>query len=452
MGSSIRKRRGLAITAGIATIALTLTACGGGDGDNNAGDDSTGGSDEQVTLSVTVFGDGGYEGKGDAKRTDLFREYEKQNPNVKIKESNLGQGGDGLTAALNAIGAGGAGLADVMMVEEGWLGQMTPIAADTFVDLRDFGADELKGRWVDWKAAQGTTPDGQVWAYGTDIGPQGLCFDQTQMEKAGIATDRDSFAAALGGKDATWDKFWEVGAKYTAATGKPWIGVPSFAWNSFVNQQDEGYYKKDGTTLNIEGNNTLKDFLSTIVDQHKAGVAGSISAWSWTNEDFHGNFGVHICPGWMLGAVSEAVSSGADTWDFADVFPGGATNWGGSFFAVPKVSKHQEAAAKLADWLTAPEQQIVAFQNAGAFPSQVEAQTDPAVVDATNETFNNAPIGKILSARAEGVVAQVKGEKDSVIQDQVFGDVINRINSGEITTGDQAWQAALDTLAAQGIS
>lgn len=450
MGSSIRKRRGLAITAGIATIALTLTACGGGD-DNNAtgGDDA---SDENVTLTVSVFGDGGYEGKGDAKRTDLFREYEKANPGVKIKETNLGDGGAGLTAALAAIGAGGVGLSDVMMVEEGWLGQMTPIAKDTFVDLTDFGAADLKDRWVDWKAAQGTAPDGQVWAYGTDIGPQGLCFDQTQVAAAGIANTREEFAAALGGKDATWDKFWEVGEKYTAATGKPWIGVPSFAWNSFVNQQDEGYYKKDGTTLNIEGNETLKGFLSKIVEEHQAGVVGNIGAWTWTNEDFHGNFGVHVCPGWMLGSISEAVESGADTWDFADVFPGGATNWGGSFFAVPQVSKHQKAAAKLAEWLTAPEQQIVAFQNAGAFPSQVEAQSDPAVTGFTNETFNNAPVGKILAARAEGVVAQVKGTQDSVIQDTVFGDVFNRMIAGEITTGDQAWQAALDTLAAQGIS
>ena len=33
-----------------------------------------------------------------------------------------------------------------------------------------------------------------------------------------------------------------------------------------MNQQDEGYYKKDGTTLNIEDNQAMKDQLNLIVD------------------------------------------------------------------------------------------------------------------------------------------------------------------------------------------
>ncbi|WP_050758235.1 extracellular solute-binding protein [Xylanimonas cellulosilytica] len=443
------KRRSLAITAGAATIALALTACGGDSG-GSGGDTADGTSGEPITLKVTVFGAGGAEGDADGNN-NLFRQYEAENEGITIEETNLGDGGKGLEAAQAAIGAGGVGLADVMMVEEGWLGTMTPLAADTFVDLRDFGADELEGRWIDWKAAQGTTPDGQVWAYGTDVGPQGLCFNQTQVEAAGIAKDRDELAEKLGGADATWDEFWEVGAEYTAATGEPWIGVPAFAFNAFVNQQDEGFYTRDNE-LNVEGNDALKGFLADIVEQQAAGVAGQINSWEWTNEDFHGSFGVHVCPGWMLGSISEAVKDGgSDVWDFADVFPGGATNWGGSFFAVPKVSEHQEEAAKLAAWLTADEQQITSFKNAGAFPSQVKAQSDPAVTGFTNELFNDAPVGQILASRAEGVVAQFKGEKDSVIQDKVFGDVIKQLNAGAITSADQAWQAALDSLTAQGI-
>ena len=105
-------------------------------------------------------------------------------------------------------------------------------------------------------------------------------------------------------------------------------------------------------------------------------------------------------------------------WDIADVFPGGGGNWGGSYLTVPAQGKHTEAAKKFADWLTAPEQQMKAFANAGTFPSQVDAYTDAALTGATNEFFNNAPIGEILTNRAKAVdpVPPFKGTE--VLPDQ----------------------------------
>ena len=61
------------------------------------------------------------------------------------------------------------------------------------------------------------------------------------------------------------------------------------------------------------------------------------------------------------------------------------------------------------------------------------------VTDFKNATFNDAPVGQILSSRAEGVVAQFKGPQDSVIQDTVFGGVISEINAGQISDIDTAW-------------
>lgn len=440
-----RTWRPVSTAAALVSAGLLMAACSSGGASTEKEESAESGgaaaepaensSGEDVTITVGIFGNGGYEGDADGK-DNLFRLYEEQNPGVKIEEVNQGQGGDALTIVLNAVGAAGVGLPDVQMIEEGWRGQIGDIGP-YLVDLTEYGANDIKDRWVPWKWEQTVDEDGKVWGYGTDIGPQGLCFDKTMVEQAGIAKDRDEFAAALGGKDATWEKFWEVGKQYTDATGKPWLGVPAFAMNSFVNQLPEGYYKSDGS-LNVD-QPEIKEFLSTLVEQSQAGVAGKINAWDWNNEDFHGNFAVQICPGWMLGSISEAVQSGDDVWDFADVFPGGATNWGGSYFAVSTVAENTEAAAKLADWLTAPEQQAIAFKNAGAYPSQVEAQKAPDVISFKNELFNDAPVGEILAKRAEGVVAQYKGPQDSVIQDTVMGGVISEINAGQITTGDQAW-------------
>ena len=114
------------------------------------------------------------------------------------------------------------------------------------------------------------------------------------------------------------------------------------------------------------------------------------------------------------------------------MFPGGAANWGGSFLTVPKTSKHPAEAAALAEWLTQPEQQVAAFQAAGTFPSTVAAQTDPAVTgkNELSTFFGDAPVGEILSRRAEGVVPQFKGPDDSMIQSQVFGPAVKSIDKG----------------------
>ncbi|MGO7983667.1 hypothetical protein ACC691_38130, partial [Rhizobium johnstonii] len=81
-----------------------------------------------------------------------------------------------------------------------------------------YGAKDTADQWVDWKVKQATDKDGRIIGYGTDIGPEGLCYNSTLFAAAGLPSDRDGVAALFGGKDATWDKFMEVGKQYKAAT------------------------------------------------------------------------------------------------------------------------------------------------------------------------------------------------------------------------------------------
>ena len=122
-----------------------------------------------------------------------------------------------------------------------------------------------------------------------------------------------------------------------------------------------------------------------------------IPQWSddWTAPFQNDGFATMACPGWMMGMI-EGNAEGVEGWDFANVFPGGGGNWGGSFLTVPAQGEHQDEAKQFAAWMTAPEQQAKAFAAMGAFPSQVEAQDSPEVADATNAFFNDAPIGEIL--------------------------------------------------------
>ncbi|MEV4953918.1 ABC transporter substrate-binding protein [Paenarthrobacter nitroguajacolicus] len=419
--------------AGVASLALVAAGCSGGS-------DKAASADNPVTLTVTTFGTFGYD--------DLYAEYEKQNPGVTIEATNIDRGSNARTDAFTKLAAG-SGLSDVTAIEEGWLGSIMEVS-DQFVDLKEHGAEDIKGNWVDWKFKQGTDPDGRVIGYGTDIGPQALCFNGKLFEAAGLPSDREKVAELFGGKDASWDTYFKLGRQYKEATGKAWYDQSGFVWNSMVNQMDEGYYTKDGK-LNVEGNKEMRAKFDMLAAGTADGLSSNQTQFDWGNGKafVDGSFATHVCPAWMLGTIKgqlESAGGGAASgWDVADVFPGGASNWGGAFLSVPKSSKHPAEAAKLAAWLTAPEQQIKQSAAANNFPSTLEAQAKIVEAAKPNELFNNAPYGAIFESRAEGVIAQFKGPDDSVIQENVFGPALKMLDSGK-GTADEAWNEAVKLL------
>lgn len=433
-----RALRRIGLVAGVATTAaIVLAGCSGG-GDTG----STGSADgEKVTLTVTTFGTMGLD--------DLYKKYEEEHPNITITATNIDTGGNALTDWKTKQASGG--LPDVQAVEEGWLGSVMEVS-DTFTDLRDYGAGDISSDWVGWKVKQATDADGRIIGYGTDIGPEALCYNGKLFEAAGLPSDRESVAALFGGKDASWDKFFEVGKQYHDATGKAFYDQSGFLWNAFVNQQDEGYYKADGS-LNVDGNKTLENFWMQLADGVDAGLSANQTQWDWGKGKafVDGTFATAVCPGWMLAIVKGQVEAGGGDattgWDVADVFPGGPANWGGTFLTVPTTSKHPKEAAELAQWLTAAEQQEDVFANFGNFPSNLDAQKAAAETTGTEIStfFNDAPVGQILSSRADGVVAQYKGPDDALIQEQVFGPPRTSLDAGK-ADGPTTWKQAIDLL------
>ncbi|MFF0904565.1 extracellular solute-binding protein [Kocuria sp. CPCC 205316] len=419
--------------AGAATLATVATGCGGGGGEPAS-------ADNPVELTVTTFGTFGYD--------DLYGEYEELNPGVTIKATNIDRGSNARTDAFTKIAAG-SGLSDVTAIEEGWLGSIMEVS-DQFVDLNEHGAADIKDNWVPWKFEQGTDPEGRVIGYGTDIGPQGLCYNGKLFEEAGLPSDRAEVAELFGGDDATWETYFELGREYQETTGKAWYDQSGFVWNSMVNQLEEGYYTADGE-LNVEGNEELRERFDLLAAGTLDGLSANQTQFDWGNGQafVDGSFATFVCPGWMLGTIEgqlESAGGGEGSgWDFADVFPGGASNWGGAFLSVPETSEHPEEAAKLAAWLTAPEQQVKQSAAANNFPSTIEAQQKLVEDAEPNPVFNDAPTGVILASRAEGVVAQFKGPDDSVIQENVFLPPLKRLDAGT-ATADEAWDEALALL------
>ena len=189
---------------------------------------------------------------------------------------------------------------------------------------------------------------------------------------------------------------------------------------------------------------SVRDIYDTVLSH--TDLSAGLGQWGedWTNAFQNNGFAVMLAPSWMLGVIS-GNAEGVVGWDVADVFPEGG-NWGGSFLTVPTTSEHPAEAQALADWLTAPAQQLVAFQTTGNFPSQVEAQTSDELAAITNEFFNNAPIGEIFANRADAVsVAPYKGPNYFAIND-AMSQAINRVDVDKTDDAESSWAKWVDAV------
>ncbi|MGZ0147309.1 ABC transporter substrate-binding protein [Kribbella sp. WER1] len=401
---------------------LFVTACAGAPPPADA---------PKIELTVATFNEFGY--------ADLYAEYEAQHPNVTIVEQHA-KTVDDHVKNLDANLARGTGLADIEAMEVSWIYKYLA-KSDKFVDLRSYGAGDLKDRWLDWKLDGATTTDGKIIGYGTDIGPEAICYRRDLFAKAGLPTDRAKVATLF----QDWPSYFAVGRRFKQRVpGSAWYDSAVLTWEAMRNQLIQAYYSNEDRFLGAE-NPLLKRTWDQVVAGSRDGLSAGLPAWSdaWNSAFRTDKFATIACPGWLLGVIQDnAGSFGNGKWDVADVFPGGGGNWGGSYLTVPVQSPHPAEAAKLAAWLTAPEQQVKVFQKIGSFPSTVDAYDDPQVKSQVNAYFGNAPVGQIFVDRARSVILkQHKGPRDGEIN-QIFTAALARVDAGK-EAPDVAWRQAL---------
>ncbi|MFB9239332.1 extracellular solute-binding protein [Plantactinospora siamensis] len=419
------RRAAAAVLAAVAALP-SLAACGG----------SSGAGDGTVTLTVDVFSQFGYQ--------DLYKQYMAAHPNIKIVERGTGTNLDDYSPKLTQWLAAGAGAGDVVAIEEGLLTEYKAHPGN-FVNLLDHGAGELQGSFMDWKWNQGLSADGkQLIGLGTDVGGMAMCYRKDLFAKAGLPTDR----AAVSKLWPTWDAYVATGRKFTAAhAGASFLDAATNTFNTILlqtagNTTGYSYYDTAGNLV-VDSNPAVRQAWDTTVRIVDAGLSGKYGAWSdeWVAAFKQGKFATIACPAWMTGVIEG--NSGPEAkgkWDIATV-PGGGGNWGGSFLAVPRQGKHQKEAIELAKFLTSPQGQVGAFKDKGTLPSSPQALDDPAVKDAHNAYFNNAPVGQIFGAGARSLRPVYMGPKNQAVRTEVE-NAIRTVELGQ-RGADQGWSDAV---------
>src|SRR6478752_5190262 len=336
---SVRSRHAVLATLTVGLLALSACSSGSGADSPSTAAGSTGGGGP-VTLTLATFNQFGYE--------ELIPEFEKSHPNIKVthkKAATSNEARDNFFTRLSA----GSGMADVEAVEVDWLPEM-PQYSDKFTDLN---SADVQGRWIDWKAKAATDAEGHLIGYGTDSGPEAICYRSDLFKAAGLPSDRESVAKMFG---TTWESYFAAGKQFKAKSKVPFFDSIGATYQGMVNQLEAAYESPSDDAITATDNAAVKKIYDQVI---QAGITDGLSAklqqWGddWTASYQKNGFATMLCPGWMVGVI-EGNAKGVKGWDVANTFPGGGGNWGGSYLTVPKQSAHPKEAQELAAWPTAP--------------------------------------------------------------------------------------------------
>jgi len=190
----VKSRFGTSIVAAVAlTVSLGLAACSGGDDDSGgtaappasqADIDKAMQTPTELTFWTWV--------------PDIEKEvalFEKKYPAIDVKVVNAGQGEPQYTKLRTALKAG-TGAPDAVQIEFQYIPTFS--LTKSLVDLRPYGAEAQKDKFVDWTWSQVTGSNGEIWAYPQDTGPMGMLYRKDIFDKYGITPPKtwDEFAAA----------------------------------------------------------------------------------------------------------------------------------------------------------------------------------------------------------------------------------------------------------------
>ncbi|TLQ45738.1 ABC transporter substrate-binding protein [Streptomyces marianii] len=426
------------ILAVVAALGAGLLAGCAEDGEGPGGSSANGGGGGKgrTTITVGVFGAFGL------KEAGLYDEYMRLHKDIEIKQTSIERNENYYPQLLTHLGSG-SGLADIQAVEVNNIAEITATQADKLVDL---GKAEgvSKGAFLPWKWAQATSKDGKTVGLGTDIGPQGICYRKDLFAKAGLPTDREALGRLWAGD---WNKYLAAGKQFKAKApkGTAFVDSASGVMAAITGSSARRFYDGNGEVV-YKTNPAVKQAWDIAAAFATEGLTGRLQQFTpaWDQGYANGTFATVSCPAWMLGYIQDkGGAAGKDKWDVAPAPKPG--NWGGSFLIVPEAGRNKTEAAKLAAWLTAPEQQAKLFEKRGSFPSAKAAYSLPAVAGAEHEYFGGAPIGEIFSRAAEGIPVTIIGPKDLVIA-QNLADVGMLQVDQKGRSSKEGWDAAVKAI------
>jgi len=383
--------------------------------------------EERKTLVVASFPD------LDRAALAARQQWSRLHPDVELKIVSL-QIADHHTAMTTAL-ATGAGLPDVMALDFRFVGKFA--ASGGLEDLAGppYNGMALRDRFERYAFTQAINKKGALTTMPTDIGPGTLLYRKDLFDQSGVSE------AAL---TASWDGFLAAGRKLKAATGAYLLGdagdLRDILLRAGVRDGEGLYFDAEGHVL-VESERFVHAFEMS-AQAHRDGLDGRAQPWSndWVAGLKHGHIATQLMGAWLTGHLRNWIAPDqSGLWRSAPL-PGGAfASYGGSFYAIPKKSRHKQLAWDFIKLLCADrEVQLQSLRVLDSFPALLEAQQDASM---------EAPIPYLGGQRARLMWRDIAAKVPAIPvnrYDAVATDVIRDAFEQVITEGVAVRQALRD--------
>ena len=305
-----------------------------------------------------------------------------------------------------------------------------------FLDLRKYGADDLKSQYLAWKWKQGSTTDGKLIGFPIDIGPTALYYRTDVYERAGLPTKPADVASAM----STWDGFFTAGQTMKRAVpGAHMVVEAGSVFKTAIGQSDKRYVDPDGKFIGDQ------DHVRRAFDLAARTVTlGLSSKTAAGGQDYNAAVASGALPSvlgaaWLALDIKSAAEQSTGKWRVAPT-PDGPANEGGSFLCIPKTSGNPTKAFEIIKWLLGPENQGRGYTDAALFPSAPAAYKLPALT-APDPFFGDQVTIEVFGPAAEKIPVAYESTHDAALQEPYMAELTNMETKGKDASA--AWNDAV---------
>jgi multiple sugar transport system substrate-binding protein len=379
--------------------------------------------------------------------------FQKKYPAIKVNVVNVGQGADAYTKLRTALKAG-KGAPDVAQIEYQYIPTFS--ITNNLADLRPYGAEANRSKFVDWTWKQVTGPKGEILAYPQDTGPMGMLYRADLFEQHSITVPK------------TWDEFAAAARKLHAANPDVYLtnmaANETAGWHGLMWQAGSRPYSVDGTTVGLsvddEASKKVADYWGGLVGE---GVVSTDPDFTdnWYQGFNSGKYATWITAAWGPAFLGGSAKPTAGKWRAAPLPQWDGTkqssgNWGGSTTAVIKGGQNTVVAAKFAEFLNTDPETTKMFNTVqNFFPATTTLLADPAFRGGQSDFFGGQAVNQVF-ADISGTVDsgwQWPPFLDQSVQDwtETAGKAL--ADKGDVAAATGQWQSRLTQYAkAQGFT
>ena len=379
--------------------------------------------DEQYTIELAAFP------ITDEALGSLLEDFNAEYPNIEVEISS--QGFDDHHESLINDLAAGADLPDVVLLEINYIAQFT--AAGGFHDLlqEPFNAGEYEDEFIEYKWAQGTTPDGRLVAFPKDIAPASMFYRRDIFGEVGLPTEPEEVEELIG----DWDGFFDVMRQLTrdeSGDGNTdhWALASAAELSNIIAESDsQGFFDEDGEPrLNDP---YFVEALEIASEVREEGLDAEIETWSaeWTEALDRGTSAIIMHGAWMGGQLGEWIAPDtAGDWGVTQLPAGMYANDGGSFLAIPQAAAEPAAAWEFIRWVTTnAESQLRMFQEYDIFPALHAALEDEGFGQDEPLDFYGGQNARAWWAEAAEQVPEVSINRNDPIAQELFDQAVEDV-------------------------